>query len=292
MEYQEIANLLDDASNQPSKFKTKYWIEINDESRGTYNANSQIKFKTAMLKSSLCDYSDAYILVKRTVTVNNTAAAGADANNTNKKVMFKNCAQVTNCIIEINNKQIDNAKDLDIVMPMYNLIEYSDNYSKTSESLWQYCKDMPVVDNNNAIVNFTENNIIFKVKVTGQTGDDGTKNVEIMMPLSYLSVFWRSLELPLIECEVNLILTWSANCAIDSTSVANQNATFPITDTKLYVPVVTLSTQDNAKLLQKLKSGFKRVINWNKYLSKPELLAQNPGLNHLVEGIKRILSRN
>ena len=174
----------------------------------------------------------------------------------------------TNCICEINNPQVDNAKDLDIVMPMYNLIDYSDNYSKTSESLWQYCKDIPAVDNN-AIVDFTDNNLTdsfnFKVKMTGQTGDNGTKNVEIMVPLSYLSVFWRSLELPLINCKVNLILTWSANCVIVSTNVANQNATFTITDTKLYVPVVTLSIQDKAKLLQQLNSGFKRAINWDKY---------------------------
>ena len=104
-----------------------------------------------------------------------------------------------------------------------------------------------------------------------------------MVPLSYLSVFWRSLELHLINCEVNLILTWSANCVIVSTNVVKQNATFAITDTKLNVPVVTLSTQDNAKLLQLLKSDFKRVINLNKYLSKPELLTQNLNLNHLVE---------
>ena len=119
--------------------------------------------------------------------------------------------------------------------------------------------------------------------MTSQTGDDGTKNVETMVPLSYLSVFWRSLELPLINCDVNLILTWSANCVIVSTNITNQNAIFAITDTKLSVSVVTLSTQDNEKLLQQLKSGFKRVINWNKYLSKAELLAQNPTLNHLVE---------
>ena len=128
MEYQKITNLLDDASNQPSKFKTKNRFEINNESRGTYNVNSQIKFKTTMLTSSLCDYSDAYILVKGTIAVNNTAAANADANNTNKKVIFKNCAPFTICISEINNTQVDNAKDLDAVMSMYNLIEYSDNY--------------------------------------------------------------------------------------------------------------------------------------------------------------------
>ena len=105
-----------------------------------------------MLKSSLCDYSDAYIHVKGTITVNNTAAEGVAANNGNKKVIFKNCAPFTNCISQINNTDLDNAKYLDIVMPMYNLIEYSDNYSKTSVSLWQYTKDIPAVDNNNAIV--------------------------------------------------------------------------------------------------------------------------------------------
>ena len=103
MEYQKIADLIDDASNQPSKFRTKSWIEINDESRGIHNVNSQIKFKSTMLKSSLCDCSDVYIFVKGTITVNNTAAADADANNTNKKVVFKNCAPLTNCISEIDN---------------------------------------------------------------------------------------------------------------------------------------------------------------------------------------------
>ena len=127
MEYQKIANLIDGASNQPSKFITKNWVEINDESRGTYNVNRQIMFKTTMLKSSLCYYNDAYIPVKGTVTVNNTAAADADTNNTNKKVIFKDCAPFTNCISEINNTQVDNSKDIDIVIPMYNSIEYSDN---------------------------------------------------------------------------------------------------------------------------------------------------------------------
>ena len=122
MDYQKIANLIDDAPNQPSKFRTITWVEIDDESRGTYKVNSQIKFKTTMLKSSLCDYSDAYIIVKRTITVNNTAAEDVAANNINKNVIFKNCAPFTNCIREINNTQVDNAKDIDIVMAMYNLI--------------------------------------------------------------------------------------------------------------------------------------------------------------------------
>ena len=285
--------MIDGTSNQPSKFRTKNWVEINDESRGAYNVYSQIKFKTTMLKSSLCDYSDTYILVKGTISVNNTTAAAAAAaavNNDDKKVIFKNCAPFTNCISEINYTQVDNAKDIDIAMPMYNLIEYSDNYAKTSGSLWQYCKDIRARNNsNNNVINFTEDNLTdsfnFKIKFTGQTGDDG-------VPLKYLSNLWRTLEMPLINCEINFILTWSSTCVFVSTDIANQVATFEITNTKLYVPVVTLSTQENAKLLQRLKPGFKRVINWNKYLSKPELLAQSPNLNHLAEpsfqGVNRL----
>ena len=211
MEYQKIANLIDDdASNQPSKFRN--WVEINDESRGAYNVNSQIKFKTTMLKSSLCDYSDACILVKGTISVNNTAAQGAAVNSNNKKVIFKNCAPFTNCISEINNTEKVNAKDTDIVMPMYNLIEYSDNYAKATGSLRQYCKDIPALNANDDIIIFSEGNTTdsfnFKVKITGRTGNNGTKDVAIMVPLKYLSNFWRTLEMPLINCEVNLILTW------------------------------------------------------------------------------------
>ena len=291
MEYQKIANLIDDTPNQPSKFRTRNWVGINDESRGAYNVNSQIKFKTTMLKSSLCYYSDAYILVKGTISVNNTAAGDAIKNN-NRKVIFKNCAPFTNCTSEINNTQIDNAKDIDIVIPMYNLIEYRDNYVKTTGSLWQYCKDIPA-RNNNQIVNFAADNLTdsfnFKVKIKGQTRNNGTKDVEIMVPLKYLSNFWRTLEMPLINCEVNLILRWSSLCVITNSDGAGR---FAITDTKLYAPVVTLSTQENTKFLQQLKSGFKRVINWNKYLSKPELLALNPNLNHLYEpsfqGVNRL----
>ena len=154
MKYQKIANLLNDESNKPSKFRTRNSVEINDEARGTCSLNKQIKFKTTMLRSSLCDYNDAYVLVKGNITVNNTATDGAAANNTNKKVIFKNFAPFTNCISKINKKQIDNAEYIDILMPLYNLIEYSDNYSKTSGSLWQYCKDVPAVNNEGNIVNF------------------------------------------------------------------------------------------------------------------------------------------
>ena len=120
-----------------------------------------------------------------------------------------------------------------------------------------------------------------KIKITGKTpNNDNEKDIEIMVPLKYLSNFWRTLEMPLINCDVNLILTWSSTCVITNSTSAG---TFAITDTKLYVLVVTLLTQDNSKPLQQLKCGFKRTVNWNKYLSKPELLAQNPNLNHLLE---------
>ena len=155
----------------------------------------------------------------------------------------------------INNTQVDNAKDIDIVMPMYNLIKYSGNYAKTLGRLWQYCLDIPAVNNNNAIVHFVDNNLTdsfnFKVKITGKTGDDRTKDVEIAVLLKYLSNFWKTLEMPLINCEINLILTWSTNCTIVSIAncaIANQNATFAITNTRLYVPVVTLSTLSAIKI--------------------------------------------
>ena len=277
MEYQKKADLIDDASNQPSKFKTKNWVEINDEPRGTYNVNGQIKFKTTMLKSSLCDYSDAYILVKGKITIAGAGddAAARQADERDKVVALKNSAPFTHCIIEINNTQIDNCKDIDIVMPLYNLLEYSDNYAKTSRNSWQYYRDEP----NDSLADSESFKV--KIKKTGKTPHNGNeRDVKTMIPVNYLSNFWRTLEMPLINCEVSLILIWSSTCVIiNSTGVG----TFAITNTKPYVPVATLSTQDNAKLIQQLKSGFKRVIIWNKYLSKPELLAQNQNLNHLVE---------
>ena len=194
-----------------------------------------------MLKSSLCDYSDAYILVKGTTTITGAEAdaAARKADERIKGVTFKNCAPFTNCISEINNTQVDKAKDIDIVMPMYNLIEYSDNYAKTTGSLWQYFRDEP--DDN------LEDSQLFKskIKITGKTpSNNNEKDVEIMVPLKHLSNFWRTLKMPLINCEVNLTLTWSSTCVITNSTGAG---TFEIDDTKLYVPVVTLSTQENAK---------------------------------------------
>ena len=162
MEYQKIANLFDNEINQPSKFRTKNWVEVNDQSRGTYTSYD-IKFKTTMLRSNLCDYEDAYILVKGTITItgvgNDDATKQADERG--KGVTFKNCAPFTKCISRINNTDIYNAQGIHIVMPIYNLIEYSDNYLKTSGSLWQYYKDEP----NDNIAD--SESFQSKVKITG-----------------------------------------------------------------------------------------------------------------------------
>ena len=180
-----------------------------------------------MLKSSLCDYSDAYILVKGTITITGAGAdaAAGQADERDKSLAFKNCAPFTNYISKINNAQVDNAKDINIVMPMYNLIEYSDNYAKTTGSLWQYFRDEP---NDNLA---DSESFKSKIKITGKTPNvDNEKDVEIMVSLKYLSNFWRTLEMPLINCEVNLILTWSSTCVITNSTGAG---TFEITDTKL-----------------------------------------------------------
>ena len=179
MEYQKIRNLLDDSSNKTSKFITKKWVKINDESRGTYYDDRQIRFKTTILKSSLCDYSDAYILVKGKITITGAGANVADrqADERDKGVAFKNCAPFTACKSNINNVEIDNCQDIDIIMPMYNLIEYSDNYPKTSGSLWQYYGDEP-----NDVLAESES-FKSKIKITGKTHNDGNeKDVEIMVP--------------------------------------------------------------------------------------------------------------
>ena len=163
-------NVKSSYNNNKFKISAPTWSEEFKLPDGSYSVSDIQDYFEYILKkhseSSLCDYSDGYILVKGTITVNNTAAQGAAANNTNKKVIFKNCAPFTNFISEINNTQIDNAKDIDIVMPMYNLIEYSDNYAKTTGSLWQYCKDILARKaNNNNIVIFAEGNLLIHLSL-------------------------------------------------------------------------------------------------------------------------------
>ena len=160
-------------------------------------------------------------------------------------------------------------------MPMYNLTEYRDNYSKTTRILWRICSDEPAVDDNGAVNDFTEANadsslLKIKEKITSHPSNNGAKKIEIMVPLKYLSNFCRILEMNLINCEVSLDLNWSENCVMVATNEEDQATTFSIIDAKLYVSVVTLSTQDNAKLLEQLsinrknKSVFK-FLKWSKF---------------------------
>ena len=253
-----------------------------------YQKISNLLDRSCRLVMQIC-YADSYTLVKGIIAITENAGqepnsgaprtaaqllAARQADERDKGVIFKNCAPFTKGISRINNTDIDNAQDIGIVMPMHNLIEYSNNYSKTSGSLWQCYKDDPNDD-------ITQSESFkSKIKITGKTPAAGnTKDVERIVPLKYLSIFWITLEMPLVNCEVNLILTWSKDCVFTNSTGEGK---FKITETKFYIPVVTLSTQDNAKLLQQLKSGFKRTINWNKYESNIKTFAQNRYLNHLV----------
>ena len=146
-------------------------------------------------------------------------------------------------------------------MPMYNLIEYSDNYSDTSGSLWQFKRD-EIEGDVDLTVNaqhIPNNSSSFKYKSSFITNRNGVK---IVVPLKYLSNFWRSLEMPLINCKAELSLKWYENCIL---SIAGTAATFAISDTKFYVPVVTLKTEDNAKLSKLFSEGFKISVCWNEY---------------------------
>ena len=273
---------------------------INDVPQGNYDVNKEITIKRSMLRSDLCYFSDAHIVLKGDITVtektftvddieapNNTVAKANASNTANdngfgeKKLIFKNNAPFINCISKTNGIKIDNAEYLDVVMPMYNLLEYSKNYIKTAGSLWNYYRDKPSssIDDEN-IIHSILNSESFDYRANfvedGVTHNNLLKNdVKVVVPVKHLSNFWRSLNIPIINSEVELILTWIKNCVlIDKwTREANydadpnvykinnpENAIFEIKDTKLYVPVVTLSKEDNIKHLEQLKSGFKRTI--------------------------------
>ena len=231
MEFQTIANFLattPDDKDWP-RFVTKKWIEIYDQSEKNYSVNKEIRIKTAMLRSDLCDFSDAYIVVKGDITVTNPNNAKR-----NKAVAFKNNAPFINCISKINGIKIDNAEDLDVVMPMYNLLEYSKNYRKTTGSLWNYYRDEP----SNPLSSNSES-FKYKASILGKTprNNDSLTNAKVVIPLKHLSSFWKRLDILLVNCEVELI--WSknyvladmaVNAAANPTIVASSGATFKITD--------------------------------------------------------------
>ena len=273
MENQKIINLLNKDDIDSKHFATKNWYIINDENNTNYGVNKDtgennpdtIKYDTKVLKPNLCDYAEAYILIDGTIRATNAVNAA--------RLALKNCAPFTKSNLEINDEHVDTAENLDIVMPMYNLIEYSDNYQDSSATLYQYKRDEPP-DNN---VNLTaDNSTSFKYKVNLLGNIDaanpdnarvGRLNVNIVVPLKYLSNFLRSLEMPLINCKIKLNLTWKKECVL---STAAHDAVFIINDTKLYVPVVTLSKEDNKDFIEQQNKGFQRSIYWNEYKTKEQ----------------------
>ena len=201
---------------------------------------------------------------------------------------------------KINGELVENAEDLDIVVPMYNLLEYSKNYEKTSGSFFNYYRDEPkehtIGAGNNAINISIRNSKSFdyKTEITGSldAGEDEKDDVTIAIPLKYLGNFWRSLDIPLINCKITLILSWYKKCVLvgrahrgPSAAVINSptDAKFEITDCKLYVHVVTLSAENDNKLLEQLKSGFRITIKWNKYMSQMFNQNKNNNLNYLID---------
>ena len=164
---------------------------------------------------------------------------------------------------------------------MYNLLEYSDNYQDSTGSLYQFKRDEPPDDNANVANNTSS--LVYKSKLISGTDDNNVNNVKLVVPLKYVSNFFRSLEMPLVNCKIDLKLTWHKDCMISSVDpAAGQVVSFMITNTKLYVPVVTLSTKDNNNLKKQLNEGFKRTIYWNQYVSKPF-----PETPHKKTGITR-----
>ena len=249
--------MLKNTENEYLKFATKKWYIIESESKGNYSHKKPIKFLANSLESSLCDYSDAYILVTGNIT--------ATPNNAAMQVVFKTCVPFEKFRTEINETFIDEADFINITMSMYNLIEYSVNYSSTSGSLWHFGRDEII---NNADVTNDDNAPSFKHKASliGNTENNGTRNgVKIAAPLKYLSNFWISLGMLLINCKVELSLKWYKTCLL----TAATTAIFEIIDAKLCVPIVTLTVEDNSKLSKLLSEGFKRSIYWNEYKVTP-----------------------
>ena len=273
MENQKIINLLDKIDTDSIRFATKKWYIINDENNTNYGVNTDtgadnpetIKYDTRVLKPNLCDYAEAHILVDGTIRATNAVNA--------IRLALKNCPPFTKYNSEINDEHVDAAENLDIVMPMYNLIEYSDNYQDSSATLYQYKRDEPPEDD--AAADLTANNsnsLKHKIKVLGNVTEvDGDAagvrrlNVKAVVPLKYLSNFFRSLEMPLINCKIKLNLTWKKECVL---STGASEAVFIINDTKLYVPVATLSKEDNKDFIEQQNKGFQRSIYWNEYKTK------------------------
>ena len=239
------------------KYGTNYGV---NKDTGADNPDT-IKYHTRVLKPNLCDYAEAYILVDGIIRA---AAANGDT-----RLALKNCAPFTKCNLEINDEPVDTAENLDITMPMYNLIEYSDNYQDSSATLYQYKRDEPPEANAiNDLTTNTTSSFKYKVKLLGNPVLDGNiakRSVKVVVPLKYLSNFFRSLEMPLINCKTKLNLTWKKECVL---STGAGDAVFIINDTKMYVAVATLSKEDNKDFIEQQNKGFQQSIHWNEYKTK------------------------
>ena len=261
-------------------------------------SQKNIRFKTSMLRSGLCNYSDAYIVVKGAIDL--LTAAAKENDKAEKDVAFKNNAPFRSCISKINSTLKDNAEDLDIVMSMYHLLEYSQNDSMTSGSLWNYYRDkIDEVDDNASDGKSFE----YKTKIVGNTlekpGNEGdanrppvsTSNVEFTIPLKYHSNFWRSLDLPLINCKIEPDLSWAKDCVLIEQNNNITGVSFVSTSTNFYVSVVTLSVNDNIKFLENIKQGFKRTISWNKHRSEIATQTKNNNLDYLIDPTFKNINR-
>ena len=269
MENQKIINLLNKINTDSKHLATKKWYIINEENNTNYGSDKDtgannpdtIKYDTIVLKPNLCDYPEAYILVDGTVRA---AAANGDT-----RLALKDCAPFTKCNLEINDEHVDTAENLDITMLMYNLIEYSDNYQDPSATLYQYKRDGPPEANAiNDLTTNTSSSFKYKVKLLGNLVLDGNiakRSVKVVLPLKYLSNFFRSLEMHIINCNIKLNLTWKKECVLSTDA---GNAVFIINDTKMYVSVVTLSKEDNKDFIEQQNKGFQRTIYWNQYKTK------------------------
>ena len=212
MKFNKINNLLGPAHDKVPRFITKKWIEVQSQSGSTYNTSKPIRFKTSMVSSGLCDYSDAYVWVKGTIAITNPN----NSVNFDRRLTLKNNAPFISCISKINGELVENAEDLDIVIPMYNFLEYSKNYEKTSGSLFDYYRDEPKVGNYAVNISIRNSKSFdYKAKIVGSlAAGELEKDVEIAIPLKYLGNFWRSLDIPLINCEITLILSWYKKCVL------------------------------------------------------------------------------
>ena len=269
MENQKIISLLDKIDTDSKHFATKIWYIINDENNTNYGVNKDtgadnpdtIKYDTRVLKPNLCDYAEAYNLIDGTIR-----AASANANT---RLALKNCAPFTKCNLEINDEHVDAAENLDITMPMYNLIEYSDNYQDSSATLYQYKRDEPPEANAiNDLTTDISSSFKYRVELLDNPVLDNNiakRSVKVVVPLKYLSNFFKSLEMPLINCKIKLNLTWKKECELSN---QDGSAVFIINDTKMYVPVVTLSKEDNKDFIEQQNKGFQRSIYWNEYKTK------------------------